>query len=312
MTAQDRQMNMPLSIIQVPFGLGAGRRGAELGPECLMQIGLVRHLNQLGITVGEERRVGCTAAAVHSEAAATAAPVRKAKYVDEVIAMSDALSEQVQASIESGRFPLVLGGDHSIAIGTLAGLTQQYQQLGVIWFDAHADLNTEETSPSGNVHGMSLAVALGRASLTEGQWNWPGRSLNPKNIVLVGSRDLDPGERSYIREQGIACFTMHDIDRYGMLHVMKEAIRIASDGTDGVHLSFDVDSVDPVEAPGTGTPVRGGVSYREAHLALELLHESGIVTSAEFVEVNPSLDTDNRTARLALELIGTLLGDRIL
>jgi len=256
--------------------------------------------------------VGCTAAAVHSEAAATAAPVRKAKYVDEVIAMSDALSEQVQASIESGRFPLVLGGDHSIAIGTLAGLTQQYQQLGVIWFDAHADLNTEETSPSGNVHGMSLAVALGRASLTEGQWNWPGKPLNPKNIVLVGSRDLDPGERSYIREQGIACFTMHDIDRYGMLHVMKEAIRIASDGTDGVHLSFDVDSVDPGEAPGTGTPVRGGVSYREAHLALELLHESGIVTSAEFVEVNPSLDTDNRTARLALELIGTLLGDRIL
>lgn len=311
MTAQERQMNIPLSIIQVPFGLGAGRRGAELGPECLMQSGLVRHLNQLGLAVAEDRKVNCIAAA---KAKAPAEPINagKAKYVPEVIAMSDALAEQVQAVVESGRFPLVLGGDHAIAIGTLGGLTQQYRKLGVIWFDAHADLNTEDTSPSGNVHGMSLAIALGRGSLTEGQWKWPGNHLDPKNVVLVGSRDLDPGERSYIREQGIACFTMHDIDRYGMLHVMQEAIRIASEGTDGVHLSFDVDSLDPIEAPGTGTPVRGGVSYREAHLALELLHESGIVTSAEFVEVNPSLDTDNRTARLALDLIGTLLGDRIL
>lgn len=311
MTAQERQMNVPLSIIQVPFGLGAGRRGAELGPECLMQSGLVRHLNQLGLAVAEDRKVNCTAAA-KAEAPSASVAEGKAKYVPEVVAMSDALAEQVQAVVESGRFPLVLGGDHSIAIGTLGGLTQQYRKLGVIWFDAHADLNTEDTSPSGNVHGMSLAVALGRASLTEGKWNWPGNHLDPKNVVLVGSRDLDPGERSYIREQGIACFTMHDIDRYGMLHVMQEAIRIASDGTDGVHLSFDVDSLDPIEAPGTGTPVRGGVSYREAHLALELLHEAGIVTSAEFVEVNPSLDSDNRTARLALDLIGTLLGDRIL
>ncbi|WP_289356642.1 arginase [Paenibacillus sp. S-12] len=311
MTSQERQMNVPLSIIQVPFGLGAGRRGAERGPECLMQSGLVRHLNQLGLAVDEEREVNCIAAA-KAEAPALSVTAGKAKYVPEVIAMSDALAEQVQAVVESGRFPLVLGGDHAIAIGTLGGLTQQYHKLGVIWFDAHADLNTEDTSPSGNVHGMSLAVALGRGSLTEGKWKWPGNHLDPKNVVLVGSRDLDPGERSYIREQGIACFTMHDIDRYGMLHVMQEAIRIASDGTDGVHLSFDVDSLDPIEAPGTGTPVRGGVSYREAHLALELLHESGIVTSAEFVEVNPSLDTDNRTARLALDLIGTLLGDRIL
>ncbi|GMX62610.1 hypothetical protein Elgi_24150 [Paenibacillus elgii] len=187
-----------------------------------------------------------------------------------------------------------------------------YNRLGVIWIDAHSDLNTPDTTPSGNIHGMSLAASLGQGDERLTRIGGSSPKIRPEHTVLVGVRDLDPGEKACIKAQGITCFTMYDIDRLGMSSVMEEAVQVAGKGTDGVHLSFDIDSLDPVEAPGTGTPVKGGLSYREAHLALELLHESGIVTSAELVEVNPSLDTGQKTAQLAVELIGSLLGEQIL
>lgn len=297
--------NRKLSIIRVPFGLGAGQTGAELGPDSILDAGLLNHLESLKIGVAENLQV-------EGPEGTPAITNTKAKYLPEVLKACGSLADLISGEVESENFPLVLGGDHSIAIGTLAGLTRHYRNLGVIWFDAHSDLNTEDTSPSGNVHGMSLAVALGRAGTSWMDLVWAGPYIRPENLVLVGARDLDPGEKEFIREQGIACFTMHEIDRMGMERVMKEAMRIAGTGTDGVHLSFDIDSIDPLEAPGTGTPVRGGVSYREAHLAMELLCESGIISSAEFVEVNPSLDVNGKTVRLAVELIGSLLGERIL
>lgn len=297
--------NRKLSIIRVPFGLGAGQTGAEFGPDSLLDARLLKYLERLKFDVAVNQQVD-------GPEGTPAITDSKAKYLPEVLKACRSLADHVSEAAESEYFPLVLGGDHSIAIGTLAGLTRHYRNLGVIWFDAHSDLNTEDTSPSGNVHGMSLAVAIGRAGTSWTDLAWKGPHIRPEHLVLVGARDLDSGEKEFIREQGIACFTIHEIDRMGIEKVMREAVRIAGNSTDGVHLSFDVDSIDPLEAPGTGTPVRGGVSYREAHLAMELLYESGIVTSAEFVEVNPSLDVNGQTVRLAVELIGSLLGERIL
>lgn len=184
--------------------------------------------------------------------------------------------------------------------------------MGVIWVDAHSDLNTEITSPSGNMHGIPLAAALGLTQLKLTQILPGAVQLKPENCVIIGARDLDRDEKTLIRSRGITCFTMYEIDRLGIEHVVQEALRIAGTGTDGLHVSFDIDSVDPFEAPGTGTPVRGGLSYREAHLAMELMSESGLITSVDMVEVNPSLDRNNQTSKLAVELLGSLFGSRIL
>lgn len=297
--------NIALSLISVKSGLGAGRQGAELGPDSIIQAGLIRRLNQLGYTSIDSKNVASTAEHAASQEL-------KIRHREEIIDVCKQLSTHLEESVSAGNFPLILGGDHSIAIGTLAGLTSQYKNLGVIWFDAHTDINTEATSPSGNMHGIPLAVGLGRAQLKITEINSSARELKPENIVIIGARDLDQAEKEIIRSTGITCFTMHEIDRMGMGKVMEEALRIVSNGTDGVHLSFDLDSVDPLEAPGTGTPVPGGVSYREAHFALELMYESGLITSAEFVEVNPTLDINNKTTRVTIEFILSLLGKRIL
>lgn len=206
----------------------------------------------------------------------------------------------------------MLGGDHSIAIGTLAGVAKHYKNLGVIWYDAHGDLNTAETSPSGNIHGMPLAVSigLGHPMLTEIGGYSP--KVKPENIVIIGARSLDEGERALIKENGIKVFTMHEIDRLGMSKVMEETIKYLKDKTDGVHLSLDLDGLDPSDAPGVGTPVNGGISYRESHLAMEMLAEAQLITSAEFVEVNPILDDKNKTATVAVALMGSLFGEKLL
>ncbi|WP_246578893.1 arginase [Cohnella xylanilytica] len=301
----ETEVNKKVRLIRVPFWLGCGRAGTELGPESIMRAGLLSQLKGIGVEVVGDSEVDCT----KHPAGGTADG--RIKYFAEVREMGRLVSEHVSRAVESGFFPLVLGGDHSVAIGSLAGLTAHYRNLGVIWFDAHADLNTEETSPSGNAHGIPLAVALGRArfKLTD----IPGASLIRKErLVLVGVRDIDPGEKELIRSEGIACFTMHDIDKLGMKTVMERAIAIAGQGTDGVHLSLDLDALDPLEAAGVGTPVPGGVSYREAHFAMELLAESGLLTSADIVEVNGVLDYDRRTARHAVELAASMLGKRIL
>jgi len=224
---------------------------------------------------------------------------------------STLLAEKVDEVIELGSFPLVLGGDHSIAIGTLAGVSKHYKNLGVIWYDAHGDLNTAETSPSGNIHGMPLAVSLGlgHTSLTEIGGCSP--KVKAENVVIIGARSLDDGEKALIKEKGIKVYTMHEIDRLGMAKVMEETITHLKDRTDGVHLSLDLDGLDPIDAPGVGTPVIGGLSYRESHLAMEMLEEAKIITSAEFVEVNPILDEKNKTAICAVELMGSLFGEKL-
>ena len=207
----------------------------------------------------------------------------------------------------------MLGGDHSIAIGTLAGLSDKYSNLGVIWYDAHADLNTAETSPSGNIHGMPLAVSIGLGHEDLVNLYSKKQKVKPENVIIIGARSVDPGERELIKEQGIKVYTMHEIDRDGMTAVMKDAIAyLHSRNVDGVHLSLDLDGLDPLYTPGVGTPVPGGISYRESHLAMEMLEDSGLITSAEFVEVNPILDEKNKTADVAVGLMGSLFGEKLL
>lgn len=299
--------NKKVKIISVPFWLGGGRLGTELGPESIIQAGLLRQIRTMDINVVDSYEVNCPERPISKSN-----PSSKVKFLPEVMEMSGLLGEQVHRAVGSGAFPLILGGDHSIAIGSLAGLTGHYKNLGVIWFDAHADLNTEETTPSGNLHGMALAVAIGKSEFKLTDIPGAGSLINKQNVVIIGARDLDPGERDLIRAEGITCFSMHDIDRMGIKVIIEKALEIAGNGTDGIHLSFDMDSLDPLEAAGVGTPVPGGLNYREAHFALELLHESQLITSMDLVEVNALLDYDRRTARLAVELISSLLGKRIL
>jgi arginase len=295
-----------VAIVAVPFGKGAGTPGAELGPAHILHAaGLSRKLTELSIPYRLAGEVSIPAKVTPLQSA-------NAKHLSEVHEACSQLAERVAEIVAEGAFPLVLGGDHSISIGTIAGLAEHYEDLGVIWFDAHSDLNTEDTSPSGNIHGMSLGISLGRGIPLLTGLRGISPKIKPEHVAIVGARSLDSGEKAYIRSLGIACYTMHDIDRLGIARVMEKVIQQLKQTTDGVHVSFDIDSLDPLEAPGTGTPVRGGLSYREAHLALELLYQSNLVTSAEVVEVNPSLDHHDQTAKLAVELIGSLLGEQIL
>lgn len=290
-----------ISIIGAPLDFGAGRRGVDMGPSAIRVANLQARLQALGCDVEDLGNIE----AAQQESLPEGNP--KAKYLDHIAATCARLSRQAARIVAAGRLPLVLGGDHSIAAGTISGSAKK-RKLGVIWIDAHSDINTPETTPSGNVHGMPLAALLGRepkALLT-------GAKLNPANVALIGLRDVDPGEREHIRQWGVPAFTMRDVDERGMRSVMEEALRIATNGTAGVHLSFDMDSLDPSIAPGVGTPVTGGISYREAHLAMEMVHDSGALVSMEFVEVNPVLDLSNRTADLAVELILSALGKKIL
>jgi len=295
-----------IAVIPAPFDWGASRRGAAQGPQAMLLAGLERKLQQLGY------RYSVESATYMPEVQSDSRSSSSLRHWGKVLAVSEAIATKTAEAAEAGRFPLLLGGDHSVSIGSVAGAAQRRNRLGVLWIDAHGDLNTPDTTPSGNIHGMSLACLLGFGDGRLTSVGGTAPKVLPDRVVLVGSRQLDEGERLLIRSLGITCFTMHEIDKHGMAAVMDKAISIVSDGTDGVHVSFDIDSVDPGEAPGTGTKVRGGFLYREAHLAMELLAEAGIVTSADVVEVNPQLDNGKRTASLAVELIGSLLGERIL
>ncbi|WP_213411629.1 arginase [Xylanibacillus composti] len=296
-----------VSILSVPFDLGAGRKGVHLSPNAILQAGLEQRLADAGVSCVLEGEVVPPSTGKGKQNTAD-----NLKNLEEVVTVNEKLADRVEAVVRKGQFPLVLGGDHSIAIGTLSGLTRHYKNLGVIWFDAHSDLNTAETSPSGNIHGMSLAVGLGMGDPRLTKIKEGGHPIKSKHVVIIGARSIDEGEKAYINDSGVTCFTMHDIDQMGMEEVIAQTLDLLRDTTDGIHLSFDVDSLDPLEAPGTGTPVKGGVSYREAQFALRLLHESGLITSAEFVEVNPTLESDNATAEVALEFIASLLGEQIL
>jgi arginase len=298
--------NNSISIIGVPLQYGADRNGLDMGPSALRASDMVNRLEALGYQVQD---VGDIHVNRSLEACRTG---EKLKYLKEISKVNNELCQVVTSEMTKGQFPLVLGGDHSIAIGTIKGVLQHVNRLGVIWFDAHTDVNTEETTYSGNIHGMSLAVALGYGHSELVSIGSVEAKVKPENVVIIGARSIDLGERTFLKEKGIRVFTMHDIDRYGMRHVMEEALKIVTNGTDGVHLSLDIDGMDPTEAPGVGTPVSGGMSYRESHFAMEMLYESNVLVSAEFVEVNPMLDQHNKTARTAVELIGSVFGERIL
>ncbi|MFM1654569.1 arginase [Brevibacillus sp. B_LB10_24] len=298
-------MNKNITIIGVPMDLGADRRGVDMGPSAIRYAGVVKRLEGMGFAIKDIGDIPVTRPHTFTE-------TEHHKYLDEVVAANEELANAVSQEVEAGRFPLVLGGDHSIAMGTIAGVAKHRKNLGVIWFDAHGDLNTGETSPTGNIHGMPLAASMGLGHQQLVNIGGFSPKLKPENIVIIGARDLDSGERKLIKERGIKVFTMHEIDRLGMARVMEEAIAHVSKGTDGVHLSLDLDGLDPHDAPGVGTPVIGGISYREGHLAMEILAESDILTSAEFVEVNPILDEQNRTARVAVALMSSVFGDKLL
>lgn len=297
-----------VSIIGVPMDHGQNRRGVDMGPSAIRYAGVVDRIEELGHTVTDEGdiRIGQTDGSVDTET-----NLRNLKAITEA---TEALGDKVFEVAEVGNFPLVLGGDHSIAIGTLAGISERHENLGVIWYDAHADMNTSDTSPSGNIHGMPLAASFGHGH--EKLTNIRGYSpkVKPENIVIIGARSVDPGERELIKEHGIRVYSMHEIDKMGMHAVIEDSIRYLKEerNTDAVHLSLDLDGIDPMYTPGVGTPVPGGISYRESHLAMEMLFDADIITSAEFVEVNPILDEKNKTADVAVALIGSLFGEKLL
>lgn len=299
-------MNRKVTLIGVPLDLGADRRGVDMGPSAIRYANAKERLERLGFDVED---IGNLPVASRESYKIQDSSL---KYLPQIRDVSEELYKVVSDTLQNGRFPLVIGGDHGIAIGTVAGAAKHHKNMGLIWFDAHGDLNTGETSPSGNIHGMSLAVSLGTGHSDLVNIGGFAPKVRAENTVIIGARDLDPGEKQYIREKGIKVYTMHEVDRMGMTRVMEEAIRIVSDGTDGVHLSLDLDGLDPNEAPGVGTPVTGGFTYRESHLAMEMLAEANILTSAEFVEVNPILDEGNKTAKLAVALMGAALGELIL
>jgi arginase len=292
-------------VIGAGLDLGAGRRGVDMGPSAIRYAGLDDRIAELGRQC-EDR--GDVETAV---AEATSVGDERVRYLREIKAACERIAGLVAQAAEDGYLPLVLGGDHSVALGTLGGLARARGPGGVLWLDAHGDLNRPETSPSGNVHGMPLAAALGLAGPEFESDAYPLPAVDPRRVALVGVRSLDPGERELLAKLDARVFTMSDLDRVGVEPAMREALdHVTGDGF--VHVSLDMDVVDPDVAPGVGTPVRGGLSYREAHLAMELVAESGAVGSLEVVEVNPILDRENQTAKLAVELVASALGARIL
>jgi len=293
-------------VIGAPLDLGAGRRGVDMGPSAIRAADLEQHLRDtLGVRTID---LGNVEAPV---AESTEAGDERARFLPQILALCDRVAELVAAARRNGQMPLVLGGDHSVALGSLVGMASADGPGGVLWLDAHGDLNTPESSPTGNVHGMVLAAALGLGGSAFARDGWRLPAIEPGRLSLVGVRSLDQGERALLKELNAKVFTMAEIDRVGVEPCMREAIAHAAGGA-FLHVSFDLDVVDPETAPGVGTPVRGGLSYREAHLAMELIAESGEADSFDIVEVNPVLDRENATGKLAVELIASALGARIL
>ena len=299
-----------LRVIGVPLDLGQSRRGVDMGPSAVRVAGLEARLEELGHVVEDAGNI--TVAIAEQKKAGDP----HAKYLKEIAATCTKEAELVLKTLEAGKVPIVLGGDHSVGAGTVSGVAEFYrkqgQRIGLIWIDAHTDINTPESSPSGNVHGMPLAAIMGLGPPELSRILNFSPKVAPENCVLVGVRDIDAIERENVRKAGIGVFTMRDIDERGMRTVMEEALRMAGNGTAGYHVSLDMDWVDPEDAPGVGTPVRGGATYREAHLAMEIIADHGHMLSFEIVEVNPVIDEHNRTAELAVELALSAFGKKIL
>ena len=307
MTQRRRQQPRDIALISVSIDLGAGRRGVDMGPSALRIAGISREIEAIGHSVTELGTI--TAGGLETtEAGETAL-----RFLNEVAHVADRTREAVEQGLARGCTPLVLGGDHSLSIGSVSAVADHYREqgasLGVIWVDAHADMNRPHTSPTGNIHGMPLAVLLGfgEERLTRGR-----ASVRPENVSVLGARSLDEGEKRLIRESGVRVFTMSEIDERGVAPCMDEALQRANDGTGGFHLSLDLDALDPRVAPGVGTPIRGGLTYREGHLVCEKASRSGTLLSLEVVELNPVLDDRNQTAQLGVGLVASALGATIL
>lgn len=310
---ENELMSKKVRIIGVRIDLGAGRRGVDMGPSAIRKAGLRTHLKELGYDVSDDGNIHVEEPEAHR--------IRdpKLKYLPLIASAMTSLEARVRAALDEGAMPMVLGGDHSIAIGTIAGVGGHFRdskkKLGMIWLDAHGDANTAETTPSGNIHGMPQAVAFGRGAkelveiggFAEGQ-----PKLDPANSAIIGARSIDRLEKDVIKEIGLTVFTMDQIDRRGIYDVTREAVEIATRGTDGIHVSFDVDVMDPAVAPGVGSPVIGGLSFRETHTAMELIAETEAMASMEIAEVNPVLDIRNTTAEVAVAMIDSAMGKRIL
>jgi arginase len=295
----------PVAVIGAPLDLGAGRRGVDMGPSAIRYAGLEPRIEELG------RRCVEWGDVVTAVAEASAVGDERVRFLPQIKETCERIAELVAKAVDEGLVPLVLGGDHSVALGTLGGLARASGKGGVLWLDAHGDLNRPGTSPTGNVHGMPLAAALGLGGAEFESEAYPLPALERSRVALFGVRSLDPAERGLLAELDALVFTMSDLDRVGVEPAMREALQHVA-GPGFVHVSLDLDVLDPEVAPGVGTPVRGGLSYREAHLALELIAESGLVRSFDVVEVNPILDRENQTAKLAVELVASALGARIL
>lgn len=296
---------MQIDIIGVPIDLGADRRGVDMGPSALRYAHLDRKLDDLGYTLNDKGNIEVPIL----ETCSITDP--KLKYIDCILPMARRVSGAVATSVQAGHFPLVLGGDHSLSVGSIRGAAK-HKKLGVIWVDAHADFNTAETTPSGNIHGMPLAAlcGLGDPRLVC-LWDETPPILDPKRVAVIGARDLDSGEKHNLREAAVMVQSMEQIDRIGMVSALEKAIDRVSRDVDGIYLSFDMDALDPRHAPGVGTPVPGGLTYREAHLACEVVAETGMLVGMDLVEVNPILDIQNQTAILGVEFILSALGSRI-
>ena len=301
---------MIIHLLGVPMDLGSGRRGVDLGPSAIRIAGVAERLGELGHKVVDEGDIAI------KNMEELKVGNERARYLGEITRASALLGRKVERIMQRGHFPLVLGGDHSIAVGTVSGIAAfcraEGKKLGLLWIDAHGDINTPETSPSGNIHGMPLAALLGFGPKELTDIGGAGPKLEARNIALVGIRSLDSGEKSRLKETGVQVHTMSDIDRHGADRVMKKALARVTDGTDYVHVSFDLDAVDPTVTPGVGTPVKGGLDYREAHLIMEVIADAGVMTSLEMVEVNPILDQENASAAFAVELVQSAFGKKIL
>jgi len=307
-------MSRQVQIIGAPMDLGANRRGVDMGPSAIRYAGLADELEAAGVETTTDAGDLLVPRAEERDPDAKQPAEGSAKFLRETADVCSRLADEVAAALDEDTFPLVLGGDHSIAMGTVRGTTAD-DPAGIVWFDAHGDFNTPASSPSGNVHGMGLASLLGYGELGRTDWAY-APAVPEENVALVGLRALDERERETIRKSEVTAYTMSDIDRLGLPAVVEEALDVASDGVDGIHVSLDLDWLDPTEAPGVGTPARGGVSYREAHAAMEAIarrdDETDLLRSLEAVEVNPILDEHNRTAEVAVELVASAFGKRIL
>jgi arginase len=296
---------MRIRVIGVPMDLGADRRGVDIGASAIRYAGLNDRLHKLGYSVHDIGNL------VVPQPESYPSGNLKVKYLKPIVQVCNELANIVTNSLQENEFPLVVGGDHSIALGSISGVARIHKNIGVLWIDAHGDFNTDETSPSGNIHGMILAAlaGIGNKDLTD-ICGWSPK-IHAESIVIVGARDLDPSERERLHANAIHVFTMSDIDQRSISEVMREALAIAGLHNNGIHLSLDMDALDPKEAPGVGTPVRGGLTYREAHLAMEMIADAHNLVSMDVVEVNPILDRENATASLAVELVLSALGKKI-